>query len=84
MIDGVPNVGPLVGLLQPVFKLLSKLLGDGKGHILSKGMLAKLLGGLSGDCLGLRSPTDDANATIEDIVDPGQFSRPLSFYRNTG
>jgi hypothetical protein len=58
--------------------LLSKPLGATLKPLLN--LVPKLLG----NSPGLRSLTDDADATVADIVNPGQFSRPLSFYGNTG
>ena len=51
---------------------------------LPRKVLDELLGGSSGGGLGLRSLTNDADAMVADIVNPRQFSRPLSFYGSTG
>ena len=61
--------------IEDVCKVLGKL---------PRKVLDKLLGGSSGGGLGLRSLTNDADAMVADIVNPGRFSRPLSFYGNTG
>ena len=87
-----PMVSKLLGCNGVVGSVLYKLLSgepgrcrDGpSGGVLLSDLLSNLLGSSSDGGLGLLPLTDDANATVADIVNPGQFSRPLSFYGNTG
>jgi hypothetical protein len=85
-------VQKLLGCNGVVGSLLYKLLsgepgrcrnGPSGGALLSD-LLSNLLGSSSDGGLGLLPPTDDADATVADIVNLGQSSRPLSFYGNTG